>query len=239
MIMRTGRGGKGRDGARRLRRVAAAAWGLLMLAAAGVAGPPPDWPQWGRNPQHTGVASVAGQPLRAIVADYVYDPFVELEKLFNENELLAHYPAPLVDGSAVYMMFKTGSYAGPGSWDSEVWNVQKLRWNGGALEPEWLFVSDWKAIPLTLWEPVFQPALAGDSVFVPGVGGAVFRVSKETGVGTRINPFPDLYSGRFVAGGLAADEDGTIVYNAMTLLGRAGSFGSGERARRRWRIMRR
>ena len=36
-----------------------------------------DWPQWGRTPQHAGAAPVAGQPLERILADVVYDPFVE------------------------------------------------------------------------------------------------------------------------------------------------------------------
>ncbi|MEP6993898.1 MAG: hypothetical protein ABI968_05195 [Acidobacteriota bacterium] len=194
--------------------------GLLMaLPGVGFGSPPPDWPQWGNNPQHTGAASAAGQPLQAILTDFAYDPFVEDEKAATGGELLGHFPVPLVDGPDVYMIFKSGVFTGQGNWFSQIWNVQKLRWNGGRLEPEWVFVSDWTPVPLTYWEPVFQGVLAGDAIYVPGSGGSVFRVSKATGAGTRINPFGALDSSRYVAGGLAADKDGAIVYNAVTATG--------------------
>ena len=39
-----------------------------------------DWPQWGHDPQHTGTVNVAGQNLNTILANIVYDPFVDQEK---------------------------------------------------------------------------------------------------------------------------------------------------------------
>ncbi len=192
----------------------------ILLAPTAAGAPPPDWPQWGRNPQHTGASSARGQPLESILANIVYDPFVDAMKAEAGDELLAHYAVPLIDSSDVYMVFKSGSFSGFGSWDTIVWSVRKLRWNGGALEPVWTFESDWKPEPLRLtgWEAVFLPALAGDSVYVPGLGGTVHRVSRATGIASaRINPFAAVDPSVYVAGGLAAAPDGGILYDAVGL----------------------
>ena len=61
------------------------------------------WPQWAQNPQHTSNPGVAGQSLNQILADIVYDPLAPQEQSANNNELVAHYPVPLVDGNDVYM----------------------------------------------------------------------------------------------------------------------------------------
>jgi outer membrane protein assembly factor BamB len=179
-----------------------------------------DWPQWGRTPQHGGSVPVLAQPLEAILADIVYDPFVEAEKEEVGGALLAHYAVPLVDDSGVYMTFKTGEYTGFGSWDTLTWNVKKLVWVGATLREAWSFQSDWKPEPLSLtgWEAVFLPALSGDWIYVPGLGGTVFRVSKATGIAdARIDPFGEIDPSRYVAGGLAAAPDGSIVYDAIGL----------------------
>ena len=194
--------------------------GGFLLARQAAASPPSDWPQWGRNPQHTGASAVLGQPLEAILADIVYDPFVEQMKADRGGSLLAHYAVPLLDGPAVYMVFKSGVYLGFGFYDSIVWSVKKLQWNGSILEAVWTFDSDWKPEPqaLTSWESVFQPVLSGDSIYVPGLGGTVHKVSKTTGVASsRINPFAGVDRNVYVAGGLAAGSDGSLFYNAIQL----------------------
>ena len=173
------------------------------------------------------------QPLETILADIVYDPFVEAEKAEFFDSLVVHYAVPLVEGNDVYMTFKTGSYVScnpPGSgtpvpcggsaWDSQIWNVKKLTWQSGVLTEVWTFQSDWKPEPVELvaWEPVFLPVLAGGHLYVPGLGGTVFRVSKSSGSGVeRINPFTGIDPSRFVAGGLAAGTDGSVVYNVVGL----------------------
>ena len=55
---------------------------------------------------------------------------------------------------------------------------------------------------MALWEPVFHAALVGDSVFIPGAGGTVFKVDAESGqVLTRFNPLGDtLDPSVYVAG---------------------------------------
>lgn len=206
---------------------------LLALSRRSAPAAEPDWPQWGRSPSHGASASVVAQPLSAILADVVYDPFVAAATAEAGGDLLAHYPVPLLDGSDVYMEKKSGVYVscsppgsgepapcGPDAWNRQIWNVQKLRAGNGGLTPVWTFASDWVPEPANMlagWEPVFHPALADDALWVPGRGGSLFRVSKSTGVGTRIAPFATLDSSIFVAGGLAADGSGNIYYDAIQL----------------------
>ena len=96
--------------------------------------------------------------------------------------------------------------------------MKKLQWNAGVLEAVWTFESDWKPEPLELavWEAVFLPVLSGDSIYVPGLGGTVHKVSKTTEVASaRINPFAGVDRTVYVAGGLAAGPDGSLLYNAI------------------------
>jgi hypothetical protein len=162
---------------------------------------------------------VVAQPLDTILADVVYDPFVEAMKAdVQGGDLLAHYAVPLVDDTGVYMAFKSGTFTTFGDWSGIIWNVTKLEWIGGVLQPVWTFASDWKPPSLALagWEPVFLPAMTDTDVYVPGLGGSVHRISKETGVEVeRLNPFPNLDPTRYVAGGLAVAPDGGVVYDAV------------------------
>ena len=174
-----------------------------------------DWPQWGRSPQHRGDASVAGQPLTAILADVVSDPFAELESALS-GDLTVHYAVPLIDDTGIYMEFKSGSYV-PTALDLQVWGVKKLVWGQTGLAEAWRFSSDWKPLPTGSWEPVFHPVLAGDFLYVPGSSGTVFKLSRETGAVLSIaRPFSSD-SSLFVAGGLAADSAGNVYYNALRL----------------------
>jgi hypothetical protein len=197
-----------------------AACAVSLLYSAIVLGQ--DWPQWGRTPQHGGKSPVVAQPLQGILANIVYDPFVERMKEEVGGALLAHYAVPLVDDTGVYMVFKTGEYTGFGNFDSIVWTVRRLQWNAGVLETVWTFTSDWKPAPLDLtnWEAVFLPAISGHDIYVPGLGGTVHRVEKETGRSEgRVNPFSDVDPARYVAGGLAVAPDGSVVYNVVGLSG--------------------
>src|SRR4029077_17487353 len=85
----------------------------------------------------------------------------------------------------------------------------------------WTFESDWKPEPnegSLRWEPVFLPAMSGPYLYVPGFGGTVHRVSKQTGIAdARLSPFVDFGGSRYVAGGLAVDPSGAIVYDAIEL----------------------
>jgi outer membrane protein assembly factor BamB len=221
--------------------------GLVLVAwsaihAAGVDANP-DWPQWGRTWLHTSAISAAGQSPQAQLANITYDPFVPQEKAETGNELLAHYQVPLVDGNLVFMEFKTGTYVscdppgsgqpypcGPDDWNTEIWNERAFTWKNGALVELWNFQTDWKPEPNTDvggmnqdglfgWEPVFHAALWGGYVFVPGVGGTIYKLNEWDGsLVKQYNAFGGkIDQNRFVSGPLTVDAQGNVYYNAIAL----------------------
>jgi len=203
---------------------------LLVLFAvflsASLPGWSQDWPQWGRTPQHTGVVNVSGQKVRHILDDVIYDPFVDAEKaVFGDGDLHVHYQVPLTDGDDVYMEFKSGVYT-PLNWNTQIWNEKKLHRRHGHLSEVWSFESDWKPVPFVLTssrgpfvEPVFHAALVGDSVYVPGFGGSIYKISKSDGhLVARINPFGSkLDPDAFVASPLTADAAGNVYYEVLKI----------------------
>src|SRR5262245_53843692 len=68
------------------------------------------WLQWGRDARHHGMAPVAGQRLDRVLAELVYDPFVEQERAEQFGVLTPHYQVPLADGDDVFMEWKSGTY---------------------------------------------------------------------------------------------------------------------------------
>ncbi len=162
-----------------------------------------EWPQWALNAQHTGQVATIGQNLNQNLVNVVYDPLVPQEMGPNAGggDLLAHYQAPLVDGSDVYMMFKAGTF------------------DPTTLIVTWQYTTDWKAVGSLndFWEPVFHPALANGFLYVPGAGGSIWKVNKSTGTGTRINPFNNVNSSRYTASPLTVDSSGRILYNVVQL----------------------
>jgi hypothetical protein len=175
------------------------------------------WPQWALNPQHTSQINVAGQNLNRELADVVFDPLVPQEMAANQGELFAHYQVPLIDGSAVFMEFKSGTY-NKNRYDTQTWGENGFQWSNGQLLRIWSFTSDWKApgSQADFWEPVFHGVLANGYIYVPGAGGTIFKLSKTDGsVVARIDPFGTLDSTIFVAGVLSADSAGNIYYNAI------------------------
>ena len=155
---------------------------------------PADWPQWGRTAQHSGFSPAVGQSPNNQLADITFDPFVTQEQAESGGDLLAHYQAPLVDGSNVFIEYKTGTYVscqppgsgkpfpcGPDDWNVEIWNERAFTWQGTALVESWNFQSDWKPEPngaLGGWEPVFHAALGEGFVYVPGFAGSIYKLQK-------------------------------------------------------------
>ena len=81
------------------------------------------WPQWGHDSSHSGSINVVGQSPNRVLADIIYDPFVEQEKasgeiVFGEADLFVHYQTPLVDGNDVFMEFKSGTYTDLTTWET-------------------------------------------------------------------------------------------------------------------------
>ncbi len=185
-----------------------------------------DWAQWGKNALHTNATSAVGQTATHILEDVIYDPFVDAEKADPQsgNDLLVHYQVPLLDGTNVYMEFKSGVFTDVPHWDTQIWNEKRLQWQGGHLVEKWSFESDWKPEPFgtnfggPFWEPVFHAALTSSFVYVPGAGGSVFKLNKTTGAQlARISPFGAIDQDIFVAGPLTVDNAGNVYYNAIKL----------------------
>jgi hypothetical protein len=191
------------------------------------------WTQWGHDASHDGAGCAAGQTLAAQRARVVLDPFVDqavAEFGFGDDgPLLTHFQVPLIDGDDVFVMRKAGTYpscdppgsgtpfpCGPDAIDRLVWTERAYRWRHGQLEERWSFASDWKP-PAVGIEEMFQPALAGRYLYVPGAGGSVFKVDAHDGrLVTRIAPFgTSLDPHTYVWGGIAAGPGGSIYYNAV------------------------
>ena len=193
-----------------------------------------EWTQWGGSAFHLGQVCGPAQTPDRVLAELTFDPFVAQEQA-EWSELFAHYQVPLLSGDDVFVMVKTGSYVscvppgsytpfpcGPDAWDSQIWTEKRLQWDRGQLKEKWTFASDWKPVSGRLtnaWEPMFQPALSGDSLFVPGAGGTVFELDRDSGaVLQRINPFgTNLDLQAHVSGGIAVDLRGTLFYNVLKL----------------------
>ncbi len=195
----------------------------------------PAWPQWGQNSQHDSFVSTVAQDVNSVLADVVYDPFTAAEARDTGGSLLVHYQVAILAGNDVFMEFKSGRFiecnppgsgippageaeCGIAAWNSQTWNEKRLHWENGALVEKWTFQSDWKAVRIELaqWEPVFHAVLANDTIYVPGLGGTVFKVDRGDGSNLgRINPFGTIDPNTFVAGPLSADSNGNVYYNAI------------------------
>ncbi len=192
-----------------------ATFALLLLFSVAYA---QSWPEWALNPQHTGQVSVAGQPLNRISATVGYDPLVPAEMAANGGELLAHYQVPLIDGSNIYMEFKSGTY-NKNSYSTEIWGENGFQWRNGQLIQTWSFTSDWVApgSQADFWEPVFHAVLANGFIYVPGAGGTLIKLNTASGaVVSRINPFGTKIDPTIIVAGVpSTDGKGNIYYNAI------------------------
>ena len=214
------------------RRGILGALGLVLAAAAVYAagGPPPFWGQWGRGPTHTSFVNVAGQTGSKIQASIVYAPFVSKEQQgkYAAGGLLVHYQTPLLDGNDVFMECKTGQYSNIKDWTVQTWCENKFTWVNGQLQPQWNHIRYWKPAPFSPdkdgpgWEPVYHAVLTAQAIWVPGFGGSVFRLDRNTGTGPQISPFGStLDPNTYTVGPLSADAKGNVYYNVMQLDGTA------------------
>src|SRR5215472_15930230 len=164
------------------------------------------WTQWGQNWAHTGQACVSPQGFGTTLATLTFDPFVPKELaesvgIYGEPALLVHYASPLIIGDDVYVAVKAGQYTScdvpgtlgspPGcgleSWPTVVWTVEHHAWVSGSLQPQQSYASTWKPPPwqaVNGWEPVFQPAVSGQTVFVPAAGGTVVKLDRQLSPGS-------------------------------------------------------
>ncbi|HZD93278.1 MAG TPA: hypothetical protein VE133_03430 [Candidatus Sulfotelmatobacter sp.] len=215
------------DRTKTLMRLCAVA-GMLVLASIGVsaqtiapAAQPPDWAQWGLNPQHTLFdPGVTAQPLSRNIVNIVYDFNIDAEKADPNatGDLLVHYQVPLVDGNDVFIESKDGTYSN-NTYSTQKWHQNKYTWQDGVLVKAWTFNTDWFAPGSSslFWEPVYHAVLANGFLYDPGVGGTIFKINKTTGaVVKRINPFgATLDPNTFTASPLSADANGNVYYNVV------------------------
>jgi hypothetical protein len=208
-----------------------------QTAAAIDRGPACAWTQWGRSADHEGQACVRGQAPESELGHIVYDPFEFQEMAEGGGDLFIHYQVPLNDADGnFYMMQKSGTYTScdpPGSGQpapcgidqrnivQEIWSEKRYhRGHDGSVHESWAFQTDWKPYPVFLWEPMFQPALWGPILYVPGAGGSVWQVlsTPERAIPLqRINPFPTVEPNTYVTSGITVDRLGFAYWNALRL----------------------
>ena len=139
---------------------------------------------------------------------------------------------PLVVGDDVYTLHKLGDYSFPcdqspdGSevdchfWDTQLWTEERWHWSGDKLDFDWSAGSDWKPVPSEVAEsePLFQPVIVGDNLYMPGKLGTILRVDRKTGIlQARIEP---KFSAPvpYISGPLVADAQGNVYYNVVSFL---------------------
>ena len=175
------------------------------------------WSQFAGNPRHTGDSAILAQPLRSVLADVVYDPFVPSELESNFGELLIHYAVPLLDGDDVFMAFKDELIIGPFP-GVPTWGVRRFHWENGTLVQKWSAGTDWAPVPNAGWEPSMQPVLASGFVYLPAGGGTLLKIDRNSGATlARINPFASLDFATFMSGPPTIDAAGNIFYGAFRL----------------------
>jgi hypothetical protein len=178
------------------------------------------WSQWGAGPRHNGSLSVVGQRLTRQQASVVVDPFVAQERAEANGSLLVHYQTPLSDGNEVFMAVKGGTYAGFTTWQTQTWSVRKFEWVGDQLVTRWTAESDWDPVPpgSARFEPVFHSALTTNFVYMPGAGGTVLEVNRQTGaLARRLGTFGALDPNTYVTSPVVIDDGGNIYYNTVKL----------------------
>jgi outer membrane protein assembly factor BamB len=190
---------------------------LLVLLASSVSAQ--TWSQWGGGPRHNGSLAVAGQQFNLKLAETVVDPFVDQLRSEAGGTLLVHYQTPLSDGPELFMELKSGTYTEFRSWQTQNWGVRKFAWERGALVTRWTAQSDWDPAPSGSFrfEPVFHAALGDGVVYMPGAGGTVLEVDRESGaILRRLGLFaPSVDPSIYVTSPIVVGDDGTLYYNAL------------------------
>jgi len=221
---------QGRTGRRARIALAAVGVAVVALIQTGSAAGDVFWGQWGRTPQHDGSVPTTGQPGSTVLANIVYDPFTDKEvgSAGGDGALLVHYQTPLIGGADVFMAYKTGEFSSATTWQTQTWGERKYSWLDERLVGQWEFATDWKPVPFSpdkdgpRWEPVFHGALTDAALYLPGGGGAVWKLDRASGrVLAHINPFPVADPNTYVVGPISADAAGSVYYNVMHLDARA------------------
>ncbi|MEY2538130.1 MAG: hypothetical protein QOG67_1870 [Verrucomicrobiota bacterium] len=119
------------------------------------------WSNYGHDPQHTAISSVASQPLGHIL----WQTPVDLNPQFDGNDLHIHYGSPIVTrANTIIIPIKTGTTDG--------FRVDARNAGTGAFK--WTQSTDY-ALPPHNWVPSFGVALTPKNrLYLPGAGGTVY-----------------------------------------------------------------
>lgn len=119
------------------------------------------WSSFGHDPQHTGISTVASQPLQRVR----WQAPLDLAPQFSGNDLHIHYASPMVTAAnTVLMAVKTG--AGDG------FRMEARRGSDGALL--YTLATDY-TLPAHNWIPSFSATLsARNRIYYAGAGGTVY-----------------------------------------------------------------
>jgi hypothetical protein len=152
------------------------------------------WGNFAGNPQHTGQAPVATQPIDAIHWQASID--------LNPGFVFAHYGSPVVTPSnTVVIPVKTGAFGG-----FELTAVNGT--NGSAL---WTNTSDYTLPPFS-WMPPFGPALTpSNRLYFPGNGGTVYYIDNPDTAGATI-------TGQLAFFGIANYNANPGAYNSSVMI---------------------
>ena len=119
------------------------------------------WSGYGHDAQHTGISTVAAQPMNAIR----WQAQVDLQPQYSGSDLLIHYGTPMATrtGTIIFPV-KMGAYDG--------FRVEARSSADGSLK--WSQTSDY-SLPSHGWVPSFGPVLTPKNrLYFPGAGGTVY-----------------------------------------------------------------
>jgi hypothetical protein len=160
------------------------------------------WSQFAGDAQHTGLSTVASQPLDGIL----WQTPVDLDPQYSGNDLLIHYGSPLVTtADTVVVPVKTGA--------SDGFELQGRNGANGGLM--WTQTTDYTLPPFNApphdWTPSFNPALAPSGrVYMPGAGGTIiYRDNPDSPSGT---------TGRLAFFGLANYNANSAAFNGSVYI---------------------
>ncbi len=152
----------------RTARLVVAGWVFVLcvaplLGVTGSAGPAlaqPPWGNYGANPQHTGLSTIASLPLKQII----WQTPVDLNPQYTGDVLYIHYGSPLVTAANTLLVpVKVGA--------ADTFRVEARKGLDGSLL--WQYESDY-ILPAHNWTPSYSPTLTpAGRLYIPGAGGTL------------------------------------------------------------------
>lgn len=140
--------------------------GYLLLAGTARS---ENWLQRYHDAQHTSFINASVDRLNRIVFDYIFDP---KQVDVGLSDILVHYTDPKIEDNGdlvVPFVDRIGS--------TPTWQVKKIH-NSRVV---WEFISDYVRQPSSAWEPVFDFAINGTTVYAMGAYGCVWLLNESDG----------------------------------------------------------